>query len=61
VAISRKLFAFLALLPYFAAAAEPALIDLVMPDARMVAGIDVGKILASPIGQTLKGQIQAQI
>ena len=61
MAIWRKLLAFAALLPGFAGAVDPSLMDLIMPDARVVAGINAARILASPIGQTIKGQIQSQI
>lgn len=38
-------------------AAEPGLLNLVMPDAAVVAGIRVDRILASPIGQSVLSQI----
>lgn len=59
----RKLFIFVALLPGMAAAADPEMFQLIMPDARLVMEINLDRIVASPIGQTmsteLKGQLQS--
>jgi hypothetical protein len=57
----RKLPVFVALLPGLAHAADPSMTDLVMPGARVAIGIDVGKILASPIGQAMKSRIAAEM
>lgn len=61
MAISRKLFAAAGLLAGLALAGDPSLTELIMPDARMVAGIKLQKILASPIGRILKSQFRAQM
>jgi len=39
-------------------AADPALLDLVMPDARVLAGVNVERILSSPFGKEIGSQIQ---
>jgi len=57
VITSRKLLALAALLPFVGAAADQTMMELVMPDARVVAHIHLGRILASPIGQALKTEV----
>jgi len=42
-----------------AAAADRSLLDLVMPEARMVSGINIERALASPIGQFFVSQMQS--
>jgi hypothetical protein len=49
-----KLLALAAGLPVLAGAADPDMMNLVMPDASMVMEIDLAKIMASPIGESLK-------
>jgi hypothetical protein len=39
-------------------AAEPALVDLVMPEAKIVVGANIATIAASPLGQAIAGAIQ---
>jgi hypothetical protein len=41
-------------------AADPQLLNLVMPDAKMLAGVNVSQAKTSPFGQFLIGQVQAQ-
>ena len=58
VAMSRKLLISSLALSAAAWAADPSLLDLVMPDARVLAGINVEKILASPFGKEIGPQIR---
>jgi len=68
VTISPKFLAFAFLCPELACAEQPSLLDLVMPDAHVVAQIHLARIAASPIGSAMaqamrKGlwtQVQAQ-
>ncbi len=57
----RKLCVFAALLPGLAAAADQAMLELVMPDARVVMEINLDHIMASPIGQAMASQMKAQM
>jgi hypothetical protein len=41
-------------------AADPQLLSLVMPDAKMMAGVNVDQAKATPFGQYVLGQVQAQ-
>ena len=41
-----------------ASAADPTLLNLVMPDAKVAFGVNVEKIVASPIGRELSSQIR---
>ena len=41
-------------------AADPQLLNLVMPDAKMMAGVNVDQAKASPFGQYVLLQAQAQ-
>src|SRR5579864_7272023 len=41
-------------------AADPQLLNLVMPDAKMLAGVNVDQAKATPFGQYLLTQIQMQ-
>jgi hypothetical protein len=52
------LIAFGLFVPAARACADPALLGLVMPDAKMLFGIEAGQTQASPIGQYLLSQIQ---
>ena len=45
----RRLLAGLLFLTPLAGAADPALLDFIMPDARVVVGIDVAHIRSSPL------------
>ncbi len=57
----RTVFVFAAFLPGLAAAADPAMLELVMPDARAVTEIDLDRIVASPIGQAVSAQLKSQL
>lgn len=57
----HKLFATAFCLPVLAGAADPEMMNLVMPDARIVIGMNVSRVLASPIGQTIKTLMRAQL
>src|SRR5579862_82453 len=57
----RKLFIFTVLLPGLAAAADPAMLELIMPDARMVMEVNLDRIVASPIGQAMSDQMKAEL
>ena len=43
-----------------APAADPQLVNLVMPDAQVLAGINVDQAKTTPFGQYLLSQIQSQ-
>ncbi len=49
----RSLCAVAAFLPGMAAAADPAMLELVMPDARAVMEINLDRMAAAPIGQSI--------
>src|SRR5690348_12997054 len=49
---------FVAMLP--ARAADPQLLNLIMPDATVVAGVNVDQARTTPFGQYVLGQVQAQ-
>jgi hypothetical protein len=53
VTLWRNLLA-LAALPGLAAAADSDMMSLVMPDASMVMELNIGKIMASPVGSAIK-------
>jgi hypothetical protein len=57
----RSLFAFAALVPGLAAGADPAMLELIMPDARVVMEIDMDRIVSSPIGQAMSAQMKAEL
>ena len=57
----RSLFAVAAFLPGVAAAADPAMLELIMPDARVVMEINLDRIASSPIGQAMSEQMKAQL
>jgi hypothetical protein len=57
----RSLFAIAAFLPGVAAAADPAMLELIMPDARFVLEINLDRIAASPIGQAMTPQMKGQL
>jgi hypothetical protein len=48
-------------LPALAAAADPAMLELVMPDARVVMEVNLDRIAASPIGQAMSDPMKAQL
>jgi len=58
VATSRRLVSTFVVFAAFACAADPTLLNLVMPDAKVAFGVNVEKIVASPIGQQLGSQIR---
>ncbi|MGD0365099.1 MAG: hypothetical protein ABSC93_29815 [Bryobacteraceae bacterium] len=57
----RSLFAVAAFLPGLAAAADPAMLELIMPDARVVMEVNMDRIAASPIGQAMSPQMRAEV
>jgi hypothetical protein len=57
----RTLVAVAAFLPGVAAAADPAMLDLIMPDARVVMEINLDRIAASPVGQAMSAQMKAEL
>lgn len=57
----RKLIVLALSLPVLAAAADPAMLELIMPDARFVMYVDVARLVSSPIGQALSGQIKSEL
>jgi len=57
----RSLFAVAALLPGLAAAADPAMLELIMPDARVVMEINLDRIASSPLGQAMSPQMKAEM
>ena len=56
--LSQKLLISTFLIAGLSQAADPALVELVMPDAAVVVGINVARIKSSPIGQSIVSQIQ---
>ncbi|MBZ5594450.1 MAG: DUF3352 domain-containing protein [Acidobacteriia bacterium] len=58
MAVPRKLLSVSLVFSALACAADPALLNLVMPEARIFAGVNVERILASPIGKQLDSKIQ---
>lgn len=56
-----KLLALAAGLPGLAAAADPEMMNLVMPDASVVMEINIAKIVASPIGQAMADAVHQGI
>jgi len=60
VAVPRKLLSVSLVFSALACAADPALLNLVMPEARIFAGVNVERILASPIGKQIDSKIQEQ-
>src|SRR5437763_16952581 len=54
----RKLLAGLLLLTPLARAADPALLDFIMPDARVVVGIDIAHIRSSPLNASFSNGVQ---
>lgn len=57
----RSLFGVAVLLPGLAAAADPAMLELIMPDARVVMEINLDRIVASPIGQAMSPQTKGEL
>src|SRR4051812_9734165 len=51
-------FSFVGILP--AKAADPQLLNLVMPDAKVLAGVNVDQAKTTPMGQYVLNQVQAQ-
>src|SRR5579863_6843189 len=58
VAFPSKLLSVSLVFGAFAYAADPALLNLVMPDAKIFAGVNVERILASPIGKEIDSKIR---
>ena len=58
MAISRRFVALSLAFGAIACAADPTLLNLAMPDAKVAFGVNVEKIVASPIGQQLRAQIR---
>ena len=61
MAIRRNLLAVVTLLPGLAVAADPSMMDLLMPDARVVMEVNVARILASPVGQAMAAQMKTEL
>jgi hypothetical protein len=57
----RSLFGVAVFLPGFAAAADPAMLELIMPDARAVMEINIDRIASSPMGQAMSPQMKAEL
>ncbi len=57
MATSRRLITLSLAFGAIACAADPTLLNLAMPDAKVAFGVNVEKIVASPIGQQLRAQI----
>jgi hypothetical protein len=57
----RSLFAVAAILPGVAAAADPAMLELIMPDAHYVLEVNLDRIAASPIGQAMTPQMKGEL
>ena len=57
----RSLFAVAALVPGLAAAADQAMLELIMPDARAVMEVNLDRIAAAPIGQAMSPQMKAEL
>lgn len=57
----RNLFAVAVFLPGLAAAADQSMLELIMPDARVVMEINMDRIFASPMGQSMSQQTKAQL
>ena len=58
MATSRKLLSVSLAFSAVACAADPALLHLVMPGAKVFAGVNVERILASPIGKEIDAKIR---
>jgi hypothetical protein len=58
VATARKLLTIILLLAAAGYGGERSLFDLVMPEAHVLAGVNVRRILTSPIGKDLSSQIR---
>jgi hypothetical protein len=54
----RKILTGLALLAPLASAADPALLDFIMPDARLVVGVDIAHMRSSPLNTTFTSGVQ---
>ena len=59
MASTRKLLGISLACSAIACAADSALLNLVMPDARVLAGINIERVLASPLSKQLASQIQS--
>jgi hypothetical protein len=60
VATLRKTFTIALVFSAAACAADPSLLNLVMPDARVLVGVNVERILSSPIGKEIESKIQGR-
>jgi hypothetical protein len=58
---AATLFATLLSLTPLASAADSALLDLIMPDAKIVFGASVSRIVASPLGKNFTSRQEAQV
>jgi len=58
VATLRKVLSFSLVFSAVSWAADPSLLNLVMPDARVLVGVNVERILSSQIGKEIGSQIQ---
>src|SRR5690242_12029601 len=55
----RKILTGMALLAPLAAAADPALLDFIMPDARLVVGVDIAHMRSSPLNASFSSGVQS--
>ena len=60
MATLRKTFTIALVFSAAACAADPSLLNLVMPDARVLVGVNVERILSSPIGKEIESKIQGR-
>src|SRR4051794_5885778 len=58
MAMVRKILAGLVLLTPFAAGSDASLLSLIMPDARMVVGVDLGRLRLSPLSASFSNGLQ---
>ena len=61
MAILRKTFIVVLVFSAAACAADSSLLNLVMPDARVLVGVNVERILSSQIGKEISSQIQGRV
>jgi len=59
VATCRRLFSLSVVFSALACAADPTLINLLIPNARVLFGVNVARIAASPMGKELGAQLQS--
>lgn len=57
----RKLVLFTAFLPGAAIAADPAMLELIMPDAKCVVDVNIARLVSSPVGQAMSAQMKNEL